>query len=226
MHFEHWLLISYVCYRGHFFFCVRWSVLCNDAASSAAVRTPPCEYIIDSFDWPCQELWKVQHNYYNQLDSLEHVWHRQSLPRGWCWVWSNIVGVNVRNDSSSHLNTNGVYIAVHSGTLLWNSSSSFLDGTPISSEGRSRHRKTTTRCSSNRRQQLAAAAAACCIPNQLLCTRAGTAVVVPQPLNFYYRAYGNEERDKRLEVVKLLTAFSYCVGGCFICSVFQYYSQH
>ena len=40
------------------------------------------------------------------------------------------------------------------------------------------------------------------------------------------RAYGNEERDRRLEVVKLLTALSYCVGGSFICSVFQHQSQH
>ena len=49
---------------------------------------------------------------------------------------------------------------------------------PICSEGRSRHRNTATRCSSNRRQQLAAAAAVCCIPNHLICTLAGTAVVV------------------------------------------------
>ena len=27
------------------------------------------------------------------------------------------------------------------------------------------------------------------------------------------RAYGNEERDRRVEVVKLLTASSYCVGA-------------
>ena len=32
---------------------------------------------------------------------------------------------------------------------------------------------------------------------------------------------GNEKRDKRLEVVKLLTALSYCVDGSFILSVFS-----
>ena len=37
---------------------------------------------------------------------------------------------------------------------------------------------------------------------------------------------GNEERDRRLQVVKLLTALSYCVGGSLACSVFQLSSQH
>ena len=34
---------------------------------------------------------------------------------------------------------------------------------------------------------------------------------------------GNEERDRRLEVVKLLTELSYGVSGSFIFSVFQHY---
>ena len=38
------------------------------------------------------------------------------------------------------------------------------------------------------------------------------------------RANINEERDRRLELVKLLDALIYCVGGSFICSVFQHYS--
>ena len=38
------------------------------------------------------------------------------------------------------------------------------------------------------------------------------------------RNYGNEERDRRLQVVKLLTALNYCVGGSYILSVFQHYS--
>ena len=32
----------------------------------------------------------------------------------------------------------------------------------------------------------------------------------------------NEERNGRLEVVKLLTVLSYCVGGAFISSVLQH----
>ena len=37
-----------------------------------------------------------------------------------------------------------------------------------------------------------------------------------------YKKGGNEERDRRLQVVKLLTALSYRVGGSLICSVFQH----
>ena len=32
------------------FFCVRCSAVCSDVATSAAVRTPPCEHRIDSFE--------------------------------------------------------------------------------------------------------------------------------------------------------------------------------
>ena len=39
---------------------------------------------------------------------------------------------------------------------------------------------------------------------------------------FLTRAYWNEERERRLEVVKLLTALSYCVDGSFIWSAFQH----
>ena len=37
-----------------------------------------------------------------------------------------------------------------------------------------------------------------------------------------YEKGRNEERDRRLQVVKLLTALSYRVGGSLICSVFQH----
>ena len=36
----------------------------------------------------------------------------------------------------------------------------------------------------------------------------------------YYQNGGNEERDKRLQVVKLLTALSYCVGGFSLFAMF------
>ena len=39
---------------------------------------------------------------------------------------------------------------------------------------------------------------------------------------FLIRGYGNKEHNRRLEVVKLLTAVSYCVGDSFICSSFQH----
>ena len=36
----------------------------------------------------------------------------------------------------------------------------------------------------------------------------------------YYKNGGNEERDRRLQVVKLLTALNYCVGGSSLFAVF------
>ena len=35
------------------------------------------------------------------------------------------------------------------------------------------------------------------------------------------RICGNEERDRRFQVVKVLAALNYCVGGSYILSVFQ-----
>ena len=37
----------------------------------------------------------------------------------------------------------------------------------------------------------------------------------------YYKG-GTAERDRRLELIKLLPVLRYCVSGCFNCSVFQH----
>ena len=69
------------------------------------------------------------------------------------------MGGNVRADWSPNLHLSGAYIAAHSGTLLWNSSSFLPLGCAPFVRRRCRHCNTATRCSSNHRQQLAAAAA-------------------------------------------------------------------
>ena len=53
--------------------------------------------------------------YSNQLDLLEHVWHRRSKSSTRLIKDKYHCGRNVRTDWCSHVDPNGAYIAAHSG---------------------------------------------------------------------------------------------------------------